>query len=510
MPTASVTTVHLHGLAGTTTTVLATTTDPPAGASPAITLATGPGHNEAAITDVLTTALAAAGHPVEQPVTLTFAPEGGYPTQISVLAVATAVLAATGPLAADQLAHTAIVGDVDFAGDTRPVLGVLPAVLAARDHGIRRVIVPTAQVEEAALARGVDVLGADSLTQVAAWLAGAATLTRPADPDTVLPPGPVLAEPVQRAVEIAAAGGHHVLLHTAHNAGVPLIAGRLRVLLPDLSAEQQFDRTVIQSVLGPREDGEPPQALPPMAVTGPDGAMSALLGGGVPARPGAVTLAHHGILLATDLHYFPVARAEALRAVLLEREVRITRVGELLCYPARFQLLASIARCPCGPVPGQRCLCTPAQQRRFRERICGPLLNQIDVRIPPSAAAGDPAFRGDDSVGGRQVLAEARARVAAARTRAADRWRSAGADRDTLTNADVPTAQLLSLALPSEVTDPIEEALAAGALTRHGALAIRRLAITAADLDGEQTPTPRHVIEALRLRQATTTSTARC
>jgi magnesium chelatase family protein len=506
MPTVSITTVHLHGLAGTTPTVLATTSNTPASASSAITLTTGPGHNEAAITEVL----AAAGHPVHQPVTVSFAPEGSYPTGISLLALATAVLAATGPVAAEQLAETAVVGGGDVHGDTRPVLGVLPAVLAARDHGIRRVIVPIGQLEEAALAPGVDVLGANSLSQLAAWLRGTATLTRPVDPDTVHPPGPVLAAPVQRAVEIAAAGGHHVLLHTARDAGVLLIAGWLRALRPDLSVEQQFDRTVIQSLLGPREDVQPRQTMPPTAVTGHDGAMSALLGGGVPARPGAVTLAHHGILLATDLHDFPAARLDALRTVLLEREVRITRGGELLCYPARFQLFASIACCPCGPVPGSRCTCTPVQRRRFRERISGPLLNLIDVRIPRSPVAADSICRGDDPVDEGQVLAEARARVAAARTRAADRWRRAGADPDSRTNADVPDARLRTMALPGEVTEPIDQALAAGTLTRRGALAVRRLAITAADLDGDEHPVARHVIEALRLRQATTFSTARC
>jgi magnesium chelatase family protein len=510
MPTVSVSTVHLHGLAGTTRTVLATTSGTPATTSAAITLTTGPGHQEAAITEVLTTALAAAGHPVNQPVTLSVAPEGSYPTEISVLALATAVLAATGPLATDRLADTAVVGDVYLDGTTRPVLGVLPAVLAARDHGIRQVIVPTEQLEDAALAPDVDVLGADSLSQVAAWLAGTGILTRPADPDAVLPPGPALAAPVQRAVEIAAAGGHHVLLHTARNAGVLLVAGWLRALRPDLSAEQQFDQTVIGSLLGPREDFTSPPTRPPMAVTGHNGAMSALLGGGVPARPGAVTRAHHGILLATDLHDFPVARAEALRAVLLEREVRMTRVGELLRYPARFQLFASIACCQCGPLPGRHCICAPVQRRRFRDRLPRPLLNLIDVRIPASTAGGDSAFRDDEPVDEGQVLAQARVRVAAARTRAADRWRSAGAESDALTNADVPAELLRTLALPAEVTDPIEAALAAGTLSRHGAVGVRRLAITAADLDGDETPSARHVFEALRLRQATTASTARC
>jgi magnesium chelatase family protein len=357
---------------------------------------------------------------------------------------------------------------------------------------------------------GVDVLGVGSLDELAAWLHGTGSLSGP-EPSRLIPersvvvPGPVLAAPVQRAVEIAAAGGFHVLLHSPRGIGVLLIAHWLRALLPELTADQQREAAVIQSVLGPRKDGSTLVTAPPTATFHHNGSLATLIGGGQPDRLGAVTRAHHGVLVAPDLHEYSRAHAEALRTTLIEREVRLVHGGAMLTYPARFQLCATIDRCACGPVPGTPCTCTPRQHHRFRTRLPQPVLDLVHIGIPLSGTFTDPAAS-DDPGHHRHVLDTARARVAAARTRAADRWRCARANEQPLRNCDVPAEQLHAITLPAEVTKPIDHALRIGTLSRRGAVAVRQLGWTIADLARDERPNQHQVLEALRLRQVTTTN----
>lgn len=489
-------TVCLHGLTGHPVTVTATITI--ADCPPTLTLNGGnPGYHPELQRQVAT-ALIHSDLPDERghaEVDLDAAGSAPPGTTAGTAAVAIAVLTATTSGAdAGRLAGTAVLGDVNPDGSLRMTRGVLPAVQAARNHGVRRVILPTAALGQAALVDGIDALGAQSLTEVAAWLRGDDTvLTRPAAPATAVAkerrlPLRALAAPALRAVELAAAGGHHLLLDIDDTAGTLLTAEWLHLLLPDLTAAQQLEVAAIHSLTGHREDGAlvptPPKILAHHTRSYP----VSLIGGSV---PGAVSAAHHGLLVTGDLDLFSVECIEALRTVLLRREVLLTRGGAPLRYPAGMQLLATTTRTP----------------NRWR----GPhlaLLDTIDIRLRQPTAQDLTNPQADDPHQISQILAQARARVTAARDRATARWNKA-ADGGTgtdgaVTNASVPADILAAHPLPAEATDLINEVLDIGALSRRGADTAARLTWSIADLDGADLPDRGHAEEALHLRMALT------
>jgi len=415
------------------------------------------------------------------------------------LALAVCVLAGAGVVDAGRLADTVLIGELALDGRVRPVRGVLPSVLAARDAGLRRVVVPVAAVAEAALVEEVEVFGASTLDQVVGWFAGEALLERPGEPPpTADSDFPELAEVVgqvdaRRALEVAAAGGHHLLLVGPPGTGKTMLAHRIVGLLPELDREEALQLATIRSVAG-ELPADPLSRVAPFEAPHHSSSMAALIGGGSSLpRPGAVSLAHRGVLFLDECTEFPRHVLDALRTPLEEGEVRLARAEGAMRYPAQFQLILAANPCPCAQPREDACRCASVDRRRYAARLSGPLMDRVDIRarMAPITELGDPTLRGEDT-------ARVRARVLAAREAAAARWAAHG----WRTNAEVPGPELRRLSgLARSVVRPLEQRMRAGDLSARGADRALRVAWTLSDLSGATSPDRDTVDSALYFRE---------
>lgn len=415
------------------------------------------------------------------------------------LAAACAVLAAGGLVPAERVNQTLMVGELTLDGRVRPVPGVVPAVLAARRFGLRRAVVPGAQVAEGSLVSDMEMVGVDRLTDAVGWLRGAPP--HPSRPAPVAAPTPAVVDLLSlrrqpdaaAALEIAAAGGHHLLLLGSAGSGTTVLARCLPGLLPDLSGEQALEVAAIHSIAGTVNAETPLSLRPPFVAPHSSASLPALIGGGpgVP-RPGAVSLAHHGVLFLNDAAEVASRHREALHAALNAGEVHLARRDRVTRYPARFQLVMASVPCPCG-LSEPACTCSTSARRRHQARLAGPLLDRIDlrVRLRPDSPLGTPGDAVPDST---EVI---RQRVQQARDRAARRW----AEHGVRTNAEVPVA-VLRRARPLSAAGLalLEHGMAAGSLTRRGADRALRVGWTLADLTGLEQPGLDQIAEALAFR----------
>lgn len=421
------------------------------------------------------------------------------------LAVAVSVLAAAELLDATRAVRAVHLGELGLDGRLRPVRGVLPAVAAAVDAGFPDVVVPEADVAEAALVPGARVVGCRTLAEVVHRYGGAATVPEvPPVPALRTAPGrrtdpgdlaDVLGQSQARtAVEVAAAGAHHLLLVGPPGAGKTMLASRLPGLLPDLDEAEAVEVTTVHSVAGTFDPAHGLLRRPPFEDPHHTATSASIIGGGAGvARPGAASRAHRGVLLLDEAPEFPSSVLQTLRQPLEHGEVVLHRARGAARYPARFQLVLAANPCPCGRAVGKglACTCTSLDRRRYFGRISGPLLDRVDVQVEV------PAVRRAELRGVAEDTATVAARVAAARAAQAVRW----AGTPWRVNAEVPGRVLRERLRPDRgMLRLVDEALDRGTLTLRGADRVLRIAWTLADLAGRAAPHAGDVGAAVALR----------
>ena len=432
------------------------------------------------------------------------------------LPIALGILAASGVVERRLIADMVLLGELSLDGSIHATRGVLPIAAAARREGLRGILLPTGNASEAAIVTGLEIVAVSNLPEAVRALndpigftsdalmtnraadrsrlriASAAGRSEAVAPDLADVRGQLMA---RRALEIAAAGGHNLLLVGPPGAGKTMMARRVSGILPELSFEEALDVTAIHSVAGLLPAGaglitDRPFRAPHHTISN-----AALIGGGSQPRPGEVSLAHNGVLFLDEMLEFSRHVLEVLRQPLEEGRVAIARAARTAMFPARFMLVGAMNPCPCGFAgdPSRECRCAPPLMARYRDRLSGPLRDRLDLTVdvpalPLKALSGDA---------GGESTADVRRRVVNARSRQVQRHAHDG----VFTNAELTPALLARYCqADKKALRLLKAAIARLSLSARGFDRVRKVARTIADLDGEDRVSAEHLAEALQFR----------